>query len=152
VSDKPTDKIHDFILRYRALTRTPGSIFYPAPVEMEALLEAVEVLLAEHEKLCSRYAAPIERVAFIAKHGTSPVESICQWGDDCFDMNAETCSNTATHTTCDPVGAVVCAEHKCRCSKPLGTKVTCDRCKTLYVPGERHGCIAKDSTEEETKP
>jgi len=144
------DKIHDFILRYRDLTRASGSIFYPAPVEMESFLEDVEAVLAAAPE--SRYAPARQRVAFIAKHGTSPVESVCQWGDDCFDMDADTCSNTATHTTCDPVGAVVCAEHKCRCSKPLGTKVTCDRCKTMYKPGERHGCVAKDSTEEDTKP
>lgn len=29
------------------------------------------------------------------------------------------CANTAKYTTCDPVGGVVCEDHKCRCSKPL---------------------------------
>lgn len=101
---------------------------------------------------------PARRHAFIARHGTSPIESVCQWQSEEYGVDAslppvigrKICSNTATHTTCDPVGAVVCATHKCRCSKPL--KVTCDACKTLYVPGERHGCVAKPSTEEDTKP
>ena len=33
------------------------------------------------------------------------------------------CSNIATHTTCDPVGGVVCEEHTCRCSKLFDSNV-----------------------------
>lgn len=29
------------------------------------------------------------------------------------------CTNEATHTNCDRWGMVVCASHKCRCSKPI---------------------------------
>lgn len=50
----------------------------------------------------------------------------CQWfdEDDYRDPNDLACENVATHTTCDPAGAVVCAEHKCRCSKPLAAPST----------------------------
>lgn len=195
-------EVVDFIETYRKITRTPGSVYYPAPVEMDRFFAAMEAWLAGGKPSAPTQCAidkdgtvlavgtslddvilkveaagvkdkvyaydlhprpkqapePARRHAFIARHGTSPIESVCQWQSEEYGVDAslppvigrKICSNTATHTTCDPVGAVVCATHKCRCSKPL--KVTCDACKTLYVPGERHGCVAKPSTEEDTKP
>lgn len=44
----------------------------------------------------------------------------CQWTNEA--ENAELpadCGHEATHTTCDPIGGVVCEAHRCRCSKPL---------------------------------
>lgn len=57
---------------------------------------------------------------------TPPIR--CRWDnlDDQIDlgMPAASCPNTPTHTTCDPIGGVVCAIHKCRCSKPLAAPDT----------------------------
>lgn len=40
----------------------------------------------------------------------------CQWYGSIYKIE-ETCDNEAEFTTCDPINGVVCAKHKCRCSK-----------------------------------
>ncbi len=41
----------------------------------------------------------------------------CCWWDENDDDPP--CEDEGTFTTCDPVGGVVCAKHKCRCSQPI---------------------------------
>lgn len=53
----------------------------------------------------------------------------CVWSNlyDVLDdptVPHEVCVEPATHTTCDPIGGVVCARHRCRCSKPLAAEST----------------------------
>ncbi len=54
------------------------------------------------------------------------VRRTCEWASDPdygHGPTHETCSELATHTTCDPTGAVVCALHiTCWCSKLLKDK------------------------------
>lgn len=42
---------------------------------------------------------------------------------EAYNIYGSTCANVATHTTCDPVGGVVCEEHTCRCSKLFASNV-----------------------------
>jgi hypothetical protein len=80
---------------------------------------------------------------------TQPVaaEVTCQWVDDRTAdelMPGESfeppCTEPATHTTCDPIGGVVCARHRCRCSRPL-----CARCGKPHRTGSPStiACISK---------
>lgn len=52
-------------------------------------------------------------------------ERTCQWGNrDCDadePRDLAPCKATATHTSCQTWPRYVCAEHKCRCSKPLAS-------------------------------
>ena len=52
----------------------------------------------------------------------------CEWtnwqaqmdsASDGYSVAPESCAELATLTTCDPTLAVVCAAHKCRCSRPI---------------------------------
>jgi hypothetical protein len=51
-------------------------------------------------------------------------DRICEWTNrwdalDDEDASLERCDRPARYTNCDPVNAVVCELHKCRCSKFL---------------------------------
>lgn len=48
-------------------------------------------------------------------------ERKCEWTLDEPD-GFRYCPRVATHTTCDPIGGVVCEEHQCRCSRLIGEK------------------------------
>lgn len=59
----------------------------------------------------------------------------CQWYADLEGMDPGpvkfvhcTTGKPVAFTTCDPIGGVVCEDHKCRCSKPLPPPVTCPIC------------------------
>jgi hypothetical protein len=46
------------------------------------------------------------------------------------------CFNVATHTTCDPIGGIVCETHRCRCSRPLRPKTDeMEQTKAARRPG-----------------
>ncbi len=66
--------------------------------------------------------APELEVSVLATSAQDAVMQ-CQWTNFYAQIDdgapPEHCSADATHTTCDPKGAVVCEKHKCRCSKPL---------------------------------
>lgn len=58
-------------------------------------------------------------------------ETVCQWtalpyiepGEKVAHLHGPShCDNVATHTTCDPIEGKVCADHRCRCSKPLAER------------------------------
>ena len=60
-------------------------------------------------------APPVPSVTIVAEPAARPV------------CSHRECDEAATHTTCDPVDAVVCEAHKCRCSKPIGAHMTGSR-------------------------
>jgi hypothetical protein len=54
-------------------------------------------------------------------------ERTCQWGNRDYDADEPRdlapCAAMATHTSCQTWPRYVCAEHKCRCSKPLADPI-----------------------------
>lgn len=66
-------------------------------------------------------------------------ERKCEWSieDEIADhIEFRYCATgkPATFTTCEPIGGVVCEDHKCRCSKPIADEkiLWCVECEIAW--------------------